>query len=78
MKSIPQGAATTIYAATAPELATRNGIYLSDCVEKVADFGGTQWGSCREVMGFVREGDWYCVVVIMMIVAAFLLRNKKR
>jgi hypothetical protein len=34
LKSIPQGAATTIYAATAPELASRNGIYLSDCAEK--------------------------------------------
>jgi NAD(P)-dependent dehydrogenase (short-subunit alcohol dehydrogenase family) len=31
MKNIPQGAATTIYAATAPELAGQSGAYLSDC-----------------------------------------------
>ena len=31
LKSIPQGAATTIYAATAPELAEESGAYLSDC-----------------------------------------------
>lgn len=30
-KSIPQGAATTVYAATAPELEDRSGVYLSDC-----------------------------------------------
>ena len=34
LKSIPQGAATTVYAATAPELSGRSGIYLSDCNEK--------------------------------------------
>ena len=34
LKSIPQGAAKTIYSATALELAPRNGIYLSDCAEK--------------------------------------------
>jgi NAD(P)-dependent dehydrogenase (short-subunit alcohol dehydrogenase family) len=34
LKTVPQGAATTIYAATAPELASRSGIYLSDCAEK--------------------------------------------
>ena len=31
MKSTKQGAATTIYAATAPELAGQSGAYLSDC-----------------------------------------------
>ncbi|NWH07804.1 MAG: hypothetical protein HXY22_04000 [Alphaproteobacteria bacterium] len=31
MKSIPQGAATTLYAATAPELEGRGGVYLEDC-----------------------------------------------
>lgn len=31
MKTIPQGAATTVYAATAPELEGRSGAYLSDC-----------------------------------------------
>jgi NAD(P)-dependent dehydrogenase (short-subunit alcohol dehydrogenase family) len=30
-KSIPQGAATTVWAATAPELAGRGGAYLADC-----------------------------------------------
>jgi NAD(P)-dependent dehydrogenase (short-subunit alcohol dehydrogenase family) len=31
MKSVQQGAATTIYAATAPELERASGVYLSDC-----------------------------------------------
>ncbi|NUP07681.1 MAG: SDR family oxidoreductase [Polyangiaceae bacterium] len=31
MKSVPQGAATTIFGATAPELEGRSGEYLSDC-----------------------------------------------
>lgn len=31
MKSVPQGAATSVYAATAPELAGKGGIYLEDC-----------------------------------------------
>jgi NAD(P)-dependent dehydrogenase (short-subunit alcohol dehydrogenase family) len=30
-KSVPQGAATTVWAATAPELADRGGLYLADC-----------------------------------------------
>ena len=30
-KTIPQGAATSVYAATAPELERRGGIYLEDC-----------------------------------------------
>ena len=34
LKSIPQGAATTIFAATAPELAGCTGAYLADCAEK--------------------------------------------
>lgn len=33
MKTVPQGAATTVFAATAPELAGHSGIYLSDCNE---------------------------------------------
>jgi NAD(P)-dependent dehydrogenase (short-subunit alcohol dehydrogenase family) len=38
-KSIPQGAATTVYAATAPELDGEGGVYLEDChiAEIVAD-----------------------------------------
>jgi hypothetical protein len=31
MKSIPQGAATSVYAATAPDLAGKSGSYLSNC-----------------------------------------------
>jgi NAD(P)-dependent dehydrogenase (short-subunit alcohol dehydrogenase family) len=31
LKTVPQGAATTIYAATAPELARQSGAYLADC-----------------------------------------------
>ncbi len=31
MKSIPQGAATSVYAATAPDLAGKSGSYLADC-----------------------------------------------
>lgn len=31
MKSIPQGAATSVFAATAPELKGKSGAYLSDC-----------------------------------------------
>jgi len=31
MKSIPQGAATTVYVATAPELEGVGGRYFSDC-----------------------------------------------
>lgn len=31
MKSVPQGAATTVFGATAPELEDKSGAYLSDC-----------------------------------------------
>ncbi len=31
MKSVPQGAATSVYAATAPDLAGKSGSYLADC-----------------------------------------------
>jgi hypothetical protein len=31
MKSVEQGAATSVYVATAPELADQGGIYLADC-----------------------------------------------
>lgn len=40
LKSIPQGAATTVFAATAPELAGKSGEYLADCaVTKTSRFG---------------------------------------
>ena len=31
MKSVPQGAATTLVAATSPDYATQGGLYLADC-----------------------------------------------
>ena len=38
LKSIPAGAATSVYAATAPELSGRGGLYLDDCrVAPVSD-----------------------------------------
>lgn len=37
-KTIPAGAATTVYAATAPELEGRGGLYLYDCrIAEVSD-----------------------------------------
>ena len=36
-KSIPQGAATSVWAATAPELADHGGQYLADCGVAIAD-----------------------------------------
>lgn len=40
LKSAAQGAATTVYAATAPELRGRNGAYLEDCAETKRAQGG--------------------------------------
>lgn len=38
MKSVPQGAATTVYAATSPDLDGQGGVYLEDChVAEVTD-----------------------------------------
>lgn len=34
MKSVPQGAATTVYVATSPDYQTRGGLYFSDCRER--------------------------------------------
>jgi len=34
MKSLPQGAATTVYVATSPDYQMRGGLYFSDCREK--------------------------------------------
>jgi NAD(P)-dependent dehydrogenase (short-subunit alcohol dehydrogenase family) len=48
-KSIPQGAATQVWAATAPELANRGGLYLEDChvtgpsPDPMAPGGYTAW-----------------------------------
>ncbi|MGB3739573.1 MAG: SDR family NAD(P)-dependent oxidoreductase [Pontixanthobacter sp.] len=44
LKSIPQGAATTCYAATAPDLAGKGGIYLEDCHIAATDAHSTQYG----------------------------------
>jgi hypothetical protein len=46
MKSIPPGAATTIYAATAPELDGKSGAYLADCAAGIgcgAPAGPVPW-----------------------------------
>lgn len=40
LKSIPQGAATSVYAAVAPELEGRSGAYLADCQVKEASREG--------------------------------------
>jgi len=37
MKSVPRGAATTVYVATSPEYQMRGGLYFSDCREKKPD-----------------------------------------
>jgi retinol dehydrogenase-12 len=37
MKSVPRGAATTVYVATSPEYQLRGGLYFSDCKEKKPD-----------------------------------------
>ena len=40
LKTIPAGAATSVYAATAPELEGRGGLYLFDCqIAEVSDDG---------------------------------------
>ncbi|MFO0554745.1 MAG: SDR family oxidoreductase [Polyangiaceae bacterium] len=49
-KSIAQGAATTVYAATAPELESRTGAYLSDCAEATASPAGRDDALAAEVM----------------------------
>ncbi len=37
MKSVPRGAATTVYVATSPDYQIRGGLYFSDCREKKPD-----------------------------------------
>ncbi len=45
LKTIPAGAATSVYAATAPELEGRGGVYLEDChVAQVEDAGDARHG----------------------------------
>lgn len=40
MKTVPQGAATSVFAATAPELAGQSGAYLADCKVKAPSSAG--------------------------------------
>lgn len=43
MKSVPAGAATSVFAATAPELESQGGVYLEDChVAAVSDDSATE------------------------------------
>ncbi|MBY0401277.1 hypothetical protein K2X89_13345, partial [Myxococcota bacterium] len=42
-KQVPQGAATSVWAATAPELEGKGGVYCEDCgvAEPIKDLGGS-------------------------------------
>lgn len=57
-KTIPQGAATSVYAATAAELDTHSGAYLADCQLAVAskagqdgEMGKKLWAKTEELLG---------------------------
>jgi len=58
-KSIPEGAATTVWAATAPELAATGGVYLEDCAISTkaapwaldADAARRLWTMSEEMVG---------------------------
>jgi len=52
-KSIPAGAATQVFAATAPELADRGGVYLEDCHVAEVHEGQGSWG----VRGYALDAD---------------------
>jgi len=52
MKSIPQGAATTVFAATAPELKDKGGLYLSDCNISSAIPYSDNKEEQKKIMGF--------------------------
>jgi len=47
LKTIPAGAATTVFAATAPELAGRGGLYLEDCTIATVDDAPDAAGGVR-------------------------------
>ncbi len=53
-KTVPQGAATTVYAATAPELDAHGGAYLEDCA--VAERNDTE-GSRGGVRSYAIDPD---------------------
>lgn len=54
-KTIPQGAATSVWAATAPELSGRGGSYLEDCgIAEVTDEPGLESGVCAYAVDPVR------------------------
>lgn len=59
-KSVPQGAATSVWAATATELAGRGGIYLEDCqVATAAEAGGNGGVEAYAVDSATAERLWY-------------------
>ncbi|MGV3625568.1 MAG: short-chain dehydrogenase, partial [Archangium sp.] len=49
MKSVPQGAATSVYAATAPELKGQSGAYLSNCAVVAASSAGQDFSLAEKV-----------------------------
>ncbi|MEU7814019.1 SDR family NAD(P)-dependent oxidoreductase [Pseudonocardia sp. NPDC049154] len=52
-RTVPQGAATSVWAAVAPELADRGGLYLTDCA--VAEVTGPE--SPRGVRDYALDGE---------------------
>jgi len=52
MKSIPQGAATSVFAATAPELKGKGGYYLKDCNVAIAIKYSDDENEQKKIMGF--------------------------
>ncbi|BAN00428.1 SDR family NAD(P)-dependent oxidoreductase [Ilumatobacter coccineus] len=52
-KTIPQGAATTVWAATTPEFAERGGVYCEDCHVAAIDDGGGSEG----VLGYALDPE---------------------
>ena len=55
MKSIPAGAATSVWAATAPELSAHGGAYLEDCHVGQAAAWATDAGSARRLWALSEE-----------------------
>lgn len=53
-KSVPAGAATSVWTATSPELEGRGGIYCEDC--NVAEVGGNEFGA-GGVAAYAVDGD---------------------
>jgi len=55
MKSIPQGAATSVFAATAPELQGQSGAYLSDCHVVSPSPAGLDAALAEKVWGLTEQ-----------------------